>query len=52
MSLLGSNDAFHNSGVFHQNVKAHLEDVVHLEFVAEALFLLICIDVTEGLATR
>ena len=35
-----------------QDVEAHLEDVVHLELVAEALLLVVRIDVAEGLASR
>ena len=35
---------------FLQDVKAHLKDVVHLEFIAEALLLKIRIDVAQSLA--
>lgn len=35
-----------------KDIKAHLENVVHLKLIAEALFLMICVDIAESLATR
>ena len=51
LRLLGSNDALHNLRVTHENIEAHLKDVVHFEFITEALLLLVGIDIAESLAT-
>ena len=40
------------TSVLLQDVESHLEDIVHLKLVAEALFLVVRIDVAEGLAPR
>lgn len=34
-----------------QNVESHLEDVVHFKLIAEALFLVVCVDVAQCLAS-
>ena len=43
--------ALHDSGVLLQDVKSHFKDIVHLELVAETLFLVVCINVAQCLAT-
>lgn len=47
--LLGFHDAFHDVRVFHHDVKTHLEGVMHFKLIAEALLLLIRINVAECL---
>ena len=50
--FLSGNDTLHDSGVLLEDVEAHLEDVVHLELVPEALLLVVRVDVAERLAAR
>lgn len=48
---LGRDYALHDGGVLLQDVESHLKDIVHLELVAETLFLVVCINVAQCLAT-
>lgn len=48
---LGCNNAFHYCGVLLENVKAQFEHIMHLEFIAEALLLVVCVNVAQSLAT-
>lgn len=48
---LGSGQACSEMAILLKNIEAHFEDVVHLELVAEALFLVVSIDVAKCLAT-
>ncbi len=47
----GCDNAFHDGGVLLQDVKSHLEDIVHLELIAETLFLVVRVNVAQSLAT-
>ena len=49
---LARNHSGKDGRVFLEDVETHLEDVVHFELIAEALLLVISIDVTESLASR
>lgn len=48
---LGGNNAFHYCGVLLKDVKAQFKHVVHLELVAEALLLVVCVNIAQSLAT-
>jgi len=49
LSLLNGLD---QAGVLLKDIKAHLEDVMHLKLISEALLLMIRVNVAECLATR
>ena len=38
--------------VLGQDVETHFKDIVHFELIAEAFFLVVCIDVAQSLASR
>ncbi len=48
---LGCDNALHDGGVFLQDVKSHLKDIMHLKLITETLFLVVCINVAQCLAT-
>ena len=48
---LGGNNAFHYCGVLLEDVKSQFKHIVHLKLVAEALFLVVCVNIAQSLAT-
>lgn len=52
MMVLGVGKRLEDACVFLQDVETHLEDVVHFKLVAEALLLVVRVDVAQGLAAR
>lgn len=50
--LLGVLDGLEDpTCVLLKDIKPHLEDIVHFKLIAEALLLVICVDVAQGLTT-